>query len=36
VFGLSKEVMAAIIVVMALAAFWMAGLGEKWAPYDRK
>jgi uncharacterized protein len=36
VFGLSKEVMAAIIVAMALGAFWMAGLGEKWAPYDKK
>lgn len=36
VFGLSKEVMGAIIVAMALGAFWMAGLGEKWAPYDKK
>lgn len=36
VFGLSKEVMGALIVAMALGAFWLAGLGEKWAPYDKK
>ena len=24
-----------IIVIMALAAFWVAGLAEKWAPYDK-
>ena len=36
VFGLNKEVMGALIVAMALGAFWMAGLGEKWAPYDKK
>lgn len=35
VFGISKELMAAIIVAMALAAFYLAGLGEKWAPYDK-
>lgn len=34
VFGIPMPVLAALIVVMALAAFWMAGLGEKWAPYD--
>jgi len=34
-FGLNMELTAAIIVVMALAAFYLAGLGEKWAPYDR-
>jgi uncharacterized protein len=34
-FGISKELMAAAIVVMALAAFWLAGLAEKWAPYDK-
>ena len=35
VFGIPMPVMAALIVAMALAAFWMAGLGEKWAPYDK-
>lgn len=35
VFGIPMPVLAAAIVVMALGAFWMAGLGEKWAPYDR-
>jgi hypothetical protein len=35
VFGLSKGVMAAIILAMALAAFYLAGLGEKWAPYGK-
>ncbi len=34
-FGISKELMAAAIVVMALIAFWLAGLAEKWAPYDK-
>jgi hypothetical protein len=34
-FGVPLEVMALIIVVMALAAFYLAGLGEKWAPYDK-
>jgi len=34
-FGINKELMAAAIVVMALAAFWLAGLAEKWAPYDK-
>jgi hypothetical protein len=29
------ELMALIIVVMAFAAFYLAGLGEKWAPYDK-
>ncbi len=36
VFGLNKEVMAALIVAMALGAFWLSGLAEKWAPYDKK
>jgi uncharacterized protein len=35
VFGLGREVMAGVIVIMALAAFWLAGLGEKWAPYGK-
>ena len=34
-FGISRELMAAAIVVMALMAFWLAGLAEKWAPYDK-
>jgi uncharacterized protein len=34
-FGLSKELMAGLIVIMALAAFWLAGMGEKWAPYGK-
>lgn len=34
-FGASKEIMAAIIVVMALVAFVLARLGEKWHPYDK-
>ncbi len=34
-FGTSKELMAAIIVVMALFAFVLARLGEKWHPYDK-
>ncbi len=36
VFGMSKELIAAAVVVMALASFWLAGLAEKWAPYDKK
>ncbi|MEI7449807.1 MAG: DUF6691 family protein [Desulfomonile sp.] len=35
VFGTSKETMAAIILVMALVAFVLARLGEKWRPYDK-
>jgi len=35
VFGIPMPMMAAIILVMALAAFWLAGLAEKWAPYDK-
>lgn len=35
VFGLPMPLMALIIVIMALAAFYLAGLGEKWAPYDK-
>jgi uncharacterized protein len=34
-FGISKELMAGAILVMALMAFWLAGLAEKWAPYDK-
>jgi len=34
-FGISRELMAAAILVMALMAFWLAGLAEKWAPYDK-
>jgi uncharacterized protein len=33
--GISKELMAAAILVMALMAFWLSGLAEKWAPYDK-
>jgi hypothetical protein len=29
------ELVTAAVVVMALAAFWLAGLGEKWAPYEK-
>jgi hypothetical protein len=29
-------VMGAIILAMALGAFWLSGLAEKWAPYDKK
>ena len=35
VFGTSKETMAAIVVAMALIAFVLAWLGEKWHPYDK-
>jgi hypothetical protein len=35
VLGIPMPLMAALIVVMALGAFWLAGLGEKWAPYDK-
>jgi uncharacterized protein len=35
VFGLRPEWMALAILIMALAAFWLAGLAEKWAPYDK-
>ncbi len=35
VFGVSKEIMAGLIVLMALGAFCLARLGEKWAPYDK-
>lgn len=34
-FGTSRDVMALIILVMALAAFVLARLGEKWAPYNK-
>ena len=35
VFGLNSALMAGIILIMALVAFWLAGLAEKWAPYDK-
>jgi uncharacterized protein len=35
VFHLPKEIMALLILGMALTAFWLAGLAEKWAPYDK-
>ncbi len=35
VFSTSKELMAGIIVVMALAAFFLAHLAERWHPYDK-
>ena len=34
-FGTSRDLMALIILIMALAAFALAWLGEKWAPYDK-
>jgi len=34
-FGVPMDLMAAAIVLMALGAFYLAGLGEKWAPYDK-
>lgn len=34
-FGIPMELMAVIIVVMALGAFYLASLAEKWAPYDK-
>jgi uncharacterized membrane protein YedE/YeeE len=34
-FGTSRDLMAIIILVMALAAFVLAWLGEKWAPYNK-
>jgi uncharacterized membrane protein YedE/YeeE len=34
-FGVSAPVAAAAIVVMALVAFVLAPLGERWAPYDK-
>jgi len=35
VFGVPVELMVAAVALMALAAFWLAGLAEKWAPYDK-
>ena len=35
VFDIPMAVMAAAIVAMALVAFWLSGLAEKWAPYDK-
>jgi hypothetical protein len=35
VFGVPMWAMALIILGMALMAFALAGLGEKWAPYDK-
>ncbi len=34
-FGTSKDVMAVIILAMALFAFVLAWLGEKWGPYNK-
>jgi len=34
-FGISKELMAVAIAVIALIAFGLASLAEKWAPYDK-
>jgi carbon starvation protein CstA len=34
-FGTSRDAMALAILVMALCAFVLAKLGEKWAPYDK-
>lgn len=34
-FGLRPEWMALAITVMALVAFWLASLAERWAPYDK-
>lgn len=36
VFGIPMGVMAALILAMALAAFYLAGPAEKWAPYDSR
>lgn len=33
--GISKVLMAVLLFGMALVAFYLAGLGEKWAPYDK-
>ncbi len=33
--GISKGLMAVLLFLMALAAFYLAGLGEKWAPYGK-
>lgn len=35
-FGISKELMAAIIVVFALVAFYIARKAEQWAPYRKE
>jgi uncharacterized membrane protein YedE/YeeE len=34
-FNLPLWLTAALVTAMALAAFYLAGLGEKWAPYDK-
>ncbi len=34
-FGLSRDVMTLLVVIMAFAAFYLAKLGEKWAPYGK-
>jgi hypothetical protein len=36
VFGIPMPVMALLITGMALVAFFLAALGERWAPYDKK
>ncbi len=35
VFGIPMLDMAGLVVAMALVAFYLAGLAEKWAPYDK-
>ena len=35
VFGIPMLDMATLVVAMALVAFYLAGLAEKWAPYDK-
>jgi uncharacterized membrane protein YedE/YeeE len=35
VFGVPIEAVGLAVVIMALVAFFLAGLAEKWAPYDR-
>jgi hypothetical protein len=35
VFSIPKEVMALLILAMALGAFWLTKYGERWAPYDK-
>jgi uncharacterized membrane protein YedE/YeeE len=34
-FGVRMEVLGLAVVIMALLAFCLAGLAEKWAPYDK-
>ncbi|MBM3300690.1 MAG: YeeE/YedE family protein [Deltaproteobacteria bacterium] len=34
-FGIPMPLMAVIVLVVAFFAFWLASLGERWAPYDK-